>query len=132
MKTTVNEQLQKFWLAFPEGWIEAGGHEIKVGKYRFSAVPVTSKNKLIEVNVSEVTSGMRVMTVPVDPLTMLFLGTKEGTIEYFYHIGEKIKKIIGKIDNMDERIESARKRNMEKLGEMPPIKNINLEDILAK
>lgn len=121
MKITVNEQPQTFWLAFPDKWVEGTGHEIKVGDYRFSAIPITGKNNRIEINVSEVTSGMRVMTIPIDPIIYYSAGTKEDSLEYFHHIGKRLKKIIEKV-NMDKHLKNARKRIAETHGDMPEIK----------
>lgn len=39
MDITVNEQTQQFYLALKK-WFPVMGHEIKVGKYRFSAIPI--------------------------------------------------------------------------------------------
>lgn len=121
MKITVNEQPQTFWLAFPDKWVEGTGHEIKVGKYRFSAVPVTGRFGLLQINVSEVTTGTRVMTIPIDPIIYYSTETKEQSLEYFHHIGKRLKKIIEKV-NMDEHLKNARKRIAETHGEMPEIK----------
>ncbi|WP_234028461.1 hypothetical protein [Lentibacillus sp. Marseille-P4043] len=60
MKIAVNEQPQQFYLALKK-WTPAVGHEIKVGQYRFSAIPV--KNII---RVSEVTTGAKLYDIPVN------------------------------------------------------------------
>ncbi|GAA0415265.1 hypothetical protein PD280_06240 [Virgibacillus salarius] len=121
MKITVNEQPQQFYLAFKE-WTPAVGHEIQVGKYRFCAIVIGNK-----INVSEVTTGARVLNIPFDFATLLITGTKEDTIKYFYSIGESIKRAIEKSNDVDVMISEMQEIAYERLGEMPEIKNVDVE-----
>lgn len=124
MDIKVNEQAQRFYLAYENGWIGGVGHEIKVGKYRFSAVP--TENEII---VSELTTGMKFRDFPVTPLIVVGLD-KEGTINHLRTIGTMIKKIINKIDDFDKRIKNGRKETTERFGKMPEIKNVNIDEII--
>lgn len=121
MKITVNEQPQQFYLAFKE-WTPAVGHGIKVGNYQFCAIP--TKDVII---VSEVTTGANVMNIPLDLVTRFMTVTKESTIDYFYIVGERIKKILEKQSDFDGMLAEMQKITYELLGDMPEIKNIELE-----
>ncbi|MCU5196477.1 hypothetical protein OCE52_16870 [Bacillus mobilis] len=121
MEIKVNEQTQRFYLAVDE-WVPAVGHEIKVGKYRFSAIPLDES-----INISEVTSGVRAINVPMTVETWELTSTKEGTMKFLEKIGERLKQIIGKQINFDEHLEKQRKIAVERLGEMPPIEDVDTD-----
>lgn len=121
MKISVNEQAQRFYLAFEE-WTPAVGHEIKVGKYRFSAIPMSG-----QINVSEVTSGCKVFNIPMTVESMMITATKEGTIKYCYKIGESLKRLILKAPNFDEQLKQMKNESFERLGEMPPIEKVDTD-----
>lgn len=120
MEIKVNDQLQRFQLAYGKGWIEAVGHEIKVGKYRFSAVPTGGK-----IVVSELTTGMKFRDFTVTPL-MLMKFDKDDTINHLMTIGETIKEIINETDNFDKHIEDGKKTTEEFLGEKPKTENADI------
>ncbi|MBO1005631.1 hypothetical protein ACFSKI_19055 [Pseudogracilibacillus auburnensis] len=122
MKITVNDQPEQFYLAFKK-WMPAAGHEIKVGNYRFCAIPIGKT-----INISEVTSGAMLMRVPVNLVAFQLMSTKEGTIEHFYTIGESIKRIIKKHD-FDTMIKEMQKKTYDLLGEMPSVEDIDVTEI---
>ncbi|MBN6206252.1 hypothetical protein JYK21_07295 [Ralstonia pickettii] len=124
MEIKVNEQAQQFYLAMPKRkeWVPIVGHEIKVGKYRFSASPVNDV-----INVSEVTTGAKVMNIPLDPITLFMTAEKESAIDYFYSVGERIKKIIEKQTDFDSMLAEMKKKTFEQLGEMPEIIDVEME-----
>lgn len=123
MEIKVNDQLQRFYLAYGKGWIEAVGHEIKVGKYRFSAVPTEGR-----IIVSELTTGMKFRDFTVTPL-MLMAFDKDDTINHLMTIGETIKETINETDNFDKYIEDGKKFTEEFLGEKPKTENADMEKI---
>lgn len=125
MKITVNEQPQQFWLAMKE-WTPAVGHGIQVGDYQFCAIPIGKGDRL---NVSEVTTGAKIMIIPVNIFDYLFISTKEGAIKFFYEVGERIEEIIRKHGTFGEELEKIRKVVQDRLGEMPEIINIELEEL---
>lgn len=103
MEIKVNEQTQRFHLAF-EKWTPAVGHEIKVGKYRFCAIPLSKS-----INISEVTSGSKVLSIPISFNIWMRTSTKEDTMKLFEKIGKHLKqKIEGKKD-FDEHLEKQKK-----------------------
>lgn len=118
MKITVNEQVQRFYLATNKRWVPAVGHEIKVGKYSFSAIPVNGK-----INVSEVTTGMKFFDIPLTPEVMEFTEFKEGAFIFFHEIGESLKKRLMKIDDFDAVLSLMNRSVIDRLGERPPIAN---------
>ncbi len=120
MKITVNEQLQQFYLA-TDIWRKAVGHEIKVGKYRFCSIPTKTG-----INVSEVSSGARLLEIPYSDNIIQLAEDKDGAIELFYEIGESIERIIGEQINFDAAIKGLKKIAFDKLGEMPEIKNVEV------
>lgn len=126
MKITVNEQTQRFYLAFDK-WVDVVGHEIKVGKYRFCAIPI--KNKI---NVSEVTTGTKLYDITVDYTISMLTETKEGTIQFFYQIGESIKRVIEKQNDFDQMLVFMKKTTLERLGDMPAIKDVDTDWVFEK
>lgn len=120
MKVTVNEQAQRFYLAFDK-WESVVGHEIKVGEFQFCAIPLSGR-----INISEVTSGMKIFDIPLDFGTMVVTATKEGSLEFFEHVGNRIKKIIERTINFDEQLEKKKEISILRLGEMPAIENVDV------
>ncbi|MEN2765807.1 hypothetical protein [Ornithinibacillus xuwenensis] len=121
MEITVNEQAQLFPLAFNDGWKQMAGHEIKVGEYRFCAIP---RDEYI--NISEVTTGMKFFDIPVDLTTYLITSTREDTIKYFYQVGERIVKIITTQLDFNKTLEQMKEKSLETCGEMPAIENVEV------
>jgi len=121
MKIEVNEQTQKFYLALNE-WLPVTGHGITVGEYKFCAVPINDV-----VNVSETTSGCKVFNVPMTLEIMDATTTKEDTIHFLSEIGILLKGIIEKQNNFDEHIKKMQKVAFERLGEMPPVVNVDTD-----
>jgi len=126
MKVEINEQPKKFHLAFKNQWMPAVGHEMSIGKYKFSVV-ATPKATIF----SDVTSGVKVMVFPVNILVHMITSTKEDTMEYYRVIGEKVKERIEKTSHFDSELEKMRKMSLDQLGEMPPIEDVDEGMILA-
>ncbi|NMH69671.1 hypothetical protein HF072_12855 [Bacillus sp. RO3] len=126
MKISVNEQTQTFYLACLE-WVPTVGHEIRVGDYRFCALPLESR-----INISEVTSGMRVLNLPMTEEVHTITETKEGSMLYFLKIGERIKKLIEGTNDFDKHLSEMVKTSVERLGEMPPIEDYDSDWIFAE
>lgn len=124
MEIKVNAQPQQFYLAMParKKWTPVAGHEIKVGKYRFFASPIGDV-----INVSEVTTGAKVMNIPLDPVTLFMTAEKEGAIDYFHMVGERIKKVLEKLNDFDSMLEEFQKEAFEQLGEMPEIIDVEMD-----
>ncbi|MEH7355105.1 hypothetical protein V7150_16225 [Neobacillus drentensis] len=125
MEISVNEQPQQFYLAFDK-WRSAVGHQIKVGKYSFCAIPLSEC-----INVSEVTSGVKVIAIPMNVEILMLTESKEGSIKFFNKIGESLKRIIGSTDNFESQLEEMRKTAFERLGKMPPIENVDIDMIMV-
>ncbi|MFT8319313.1 MAG: hypothetical protein ABF649_00590 [Bacillus sp. (in: firmicutes)] len=124
MEITVNEQPQRFYLAINNKWEPAVGHEIKVGEYRFCAIPLSNR-----INISEVTSGARVLNIPMTLEITMATASKEGSVKFFYKVGESLKRIIGRAFDFNEQLANMKKTAFERLGEMPPIENVDVEAI---
>lgn len=125
MEIKVNEQAQKFHLATNQGnWQPAIGHEIQVGKYRFCAVPMG-----YHINVSEVTTGVRAINVNITQEVWDETSTKEDTVKFLYKVGKRMEEVINKVgsSNLDKLIEGSLKNNLEKIGEMPPIEDVDTD-----
>lgn len=121
MQIKVNEQTQRFYLAFDQ-WEPAVGHEMKVGKYRFCAIPLNDG-----INISEVTSGANVINIPLSLELRIVTATKEGTMQFLEKFGERIKQKIESIKDFDEQLEKMKKTAFERLGEMPRIENVDTD-----
>lgn len=125
MEIKVNEQAQKFNLATNQGnWQQAIGHEIQVGKYRFCAVPMG-----YHINVSEITTGVRAINVAITQEVWDETRTKEDTVKYLYKVGKRMEEVINKVgsSNLDKLIADSKKNNLEKIGEMPPIEDVDTD-----
>ena len=120
MEVNVSNQTKKFWLAL-EKWEPVVGHEISIGEYKFCAIPLSNR-----INVSEVTTGAKFFELPIDPSIHLLTESKESAIKFFYTVGETIKRIIDKQENFDKMLSDMKKVSHERLGEMPPIEDIEL------
>lgn len=125
MEITVNEQPQYFHLAFEKegvpNWKRAGGHEIRVGPYRFCAISLSDC-----INISEVTTGQRVYDVALNTVVLAMTETKEETLAFFKDIiGQGLKSKIERMKNFDELLEERQKEIFERYGEMPPIEDID-------
>lgn len=121
MKISVSDETKKFFLAFEE-WREGVGHEISVGKYRFSAVPTSGG-----IIISEVTSGAKFMNLPLNPYVMLRTSTKEDAVEYLSEVGEGLRKLLLSVSTseLDKKIEKTRIDSIQKLGPMPKIEKFD-------
>ncbi|OWT50538.1 hypothetical protein [Bacillus sp. K2I17] len=126
MEIKVNEQTQRFYLAF-EKWEAVVGHEIKIGKYRFCAIPLSKS-----INISEVTSGVHAITIPIDLGIWMATSTKEDTMKFLEKAGEGLKRIIEKQSNFNELLTKQKKVAFERLGEMPPIEDVDTDWITAE
>ncbi|MBE7098150.1 hypothetical protein [Bacillus cereus] len=125
MEIKVNKQAQKFHLATNQGnWQQAIGHEIQVGKYRFCAVPMG-----YHINVSEITTGVRAINVAITQEVWDETRTKEDTVKYLYKVGKRMEEVINKVgsSNLDKLIADSKKNNLEKIGEMPPIEDVDTD-----
>lgn len=126
MKIKVNEQSQKFHLATTEGYVHGIGHGIQVGKYKFCAIPI-GKN----INISEVTTGVKVINVPITIDIFIQTSTKEDTMKFLVKVGEMVKRIISKAENIDTLIEDAKKSIVESFGEIPQPEDVDTDWIFA-
>ncbi|WP_088005626.1 hypothetical protein [Indiicoccus explosivorum] len=121
MKVTVNEQTQRFYLAF-EKWEPAVGHEIKVGKYQFCAIPSGS-----HINISDVSSGVKVFDIPMNLEVMMQTGTKEGTIQFLGKVGNGLVRLIKSTPDFDKQLVKMKKVAVDRLGEKPFVEDIDTD-----
>ncbi|WP_420974179.1 hypothetical protein [Bacillus thuringiensis] len=56
---------------------------------------------------------------------MLVTATKEGTIQFLEKFGERLKWKIESIKNLDEQLKKMQKTAFDRLGEMPPIEDVD-------
>lgn len=126
MEIKINEQSQKFHLATTEGYVHGIGHGIQVGKYKFCAIPI-GKN----INISEVTTGVKVINVPITIDIYIQTSTKEDAMKFLVKVGEMVKRIISKAENIDTLIEDAKKSIVESFGEIPQPEDVDTDWIFA-
>ncbi|HDR3899171.1 TPA: hypothetical protein QCO88_001676 [Bacillus cereus] len=126
MEIKVNEQTQKFHLATTEGYVHGIGHGIQVGKYKFCAIPI-GKN----INISEVTTGVKVINVPITIDIFTQTSTKEDAMKFMVKVGEMVERIISKAENIDILIEDAKKSIVESFGEIPQPEDVDTDWIFA-
>ncbi|TPE67989.1 hypothetical protein [Halalkalibacterium halodurans] len=122
MKIKVDPQAKRFYLAANE-WVAVIGHEIRVGKYRFSAVPMSGS-----IVISDVRSGMKVFSTPMDFHTSFLTATKEDAMYFLLTIiGEALIEVIEKHKDFDEIMNKSAQTMIERLGEMPPIEAVDTD-----
>lgn len=127
MKISVDEQTKRFYLA-STNWVPLVGHEIKVGNYRFSAV--FTNNQLV---VSEVTSGTKVFSEPLNLALAMSTSTKEDTMLYFEKVlGKRLDYLIQNRTDFDKIIEKARGNADDRLGNMPTIEYVDTDWIFEE
>ncbi|MEC0365131.1 hypothetical protein [Bacillus subtilis] len=132
MKITVDKKVKKFYLALsntrkPEDgkWKPAVGHEIQVGKYRFCAIP-----SFDHINVSEVTTGLQVLKIPMTSKIYQMTLDKEDTLKFFESVGKDLIKIINKHSAavFDKCLMEQKKHMFSRLGEMPQVEVYDMEE----
>ncbi|KAB2420477.1 MULTISPECIES: hypothetical protein [Bacillus cereus group] len=126
MGIKVNEKTQRFSLASDE-WIPAVGHEIKVGQYRFCAIPLSDS-----INVSEVTSGVMAISVLINLNIRMLTRTKEDIMRGLEKVGEQLILIMEERGNFDELLIKQKQIAFERLGEMPSIENVDKDWIFEE
>lgn len=75
---------------------------------------------------------MRAISIPKTFETWMLTSTKEDTMKFLGKVGERLKKIIESQINFDELLEESRKIVLERLGEMPPIENVDTDWIFGE
>ncbi|PFU71826.1 hypothetical protein [Bacillus thuringiensis] len=126
MEIKVNEQSQKFHLATTEGYVHGVGHGIQVGKYKFCAIPIGEN-----INISEVKTGVKVINVPITTDVLIQTSTKEDAMKFFVKVGEMVKRIISKAENIDLLIEESKESIVESFGEIPQPEDVDTDWIFA-
>lgn len=112
MRVTVNEQEQLFYLATEDGWEGRIGHEMRIGDYKFCIIPFDD-----HINVSEVSSGFNVLSVPYSDIDLMALD-ETSIINLVWEITQTIQMIIDRSD-FDSIISRAKTDGINKLGEKP-------------
>lgn len=120
MEIKVNDQPQRFYLAL-DYWAPVVGHEIQVGEYKFCAIPMSK-----EINVSEATSGNKVVSIPLNNEIMSITAHKENTLLFFESIGRVLANKLVTYPNFKEKLEEGRINTIAKLGPMPPIQKVTV------
>ncbi|KNE22459.1 hypothetical protein [Virgibacillus pantothenticus] len=126
MEIKVNEQPQRFYLAWEDKWVEAVGHEIKVGNYSFCAIPMPTG----VINVSEITTGLKFYELPMNAYVLSKTDTKEKTFEFLEKVGESIRRLIGNTNVFDKQIIQGRKNTEKLLGKKPETENVDIEELI--
>ncbi|MBU9711090.1 hypothetical protein [Evansella tamaricis] len=125
MSVSVDPNPKRFYLAVNK-WLPVIGHEIKIDNYRFCAIPINDY-----INISEVTSGSKICNFPVNEFTRMATTTKEGSMAIFEMIGMKLKTLIEKQEDINVRIKNNRDLAFHRLGEMPSIEYVDIEQLTA-
>lgn len=125
MKVKINEQPQRFYLA-KDKWFPAVGHGIQIGDFQLCAVPMDGI-----INISEVTSGGKLMRYKLNIIEWLETSDQEGFLTYLQRVGEDLVKRLSKHKDLNQQIEKLRAIAFEKLGPMPAIEDVDIEELLA-
>lgn len=121
MEIQVNPQTKKFWLAFPDGWKEGHGHEIKIGECKFSLCPTKSG-----ILVSEVTTGAFIHQFERNAFFDFMGADKEGALDYYEtFIAPNLVNLVEDNPNIGEILAKERNNIKNRLGDMPPIEDID-------
>lgn len=125
MEIKVSDEIYNFHLALDE-WTPVAGHEIKVGDFKFSATPVDGN-----IIILEVTSGVIIKKMPLDMMVLLLTSTKENTIIYLRDVvGETLRNGLENDEKASQKIEDMRMKSIERLGDMPPIYEVDFNQML--
>lgn len=125
MKVKVNEQPQRFYLAMESNWLPAVGHRIQIGDVQVCAIPMDDI-----INITEVTSGARMMRYKLGINEWLEVADPEGFLNYLQRVGEDLVKRLSKHSNLAQQIEKLRAIAFERLGQMPAIEDVDIEKLL--
>nr|WP_225986892.1 hypothetical protein [Bacillus cereus] len=68
-----------------------------MGQYRFCAIPLSDS-----INVAEVTSGVKAISVPINLKVWMLTSTKEDTMRFLEKVGDQLKLIMEERGNLDE------------------------------
>lgn len=117
MEIVVDEKIHRFYLAFGEEWKPVVGHGINVGNYKFCAIPLNKK-----INVSEVTTGLKIMELPISSEVLLLTTDKEDTLEFLRDVvGNTLKHAIKVEEDFAKNLAEMQIKVYQRLGEMPEI-----------
>lgn len=126
MKIKVEKQTKQFFLAKSSVWQKAVGHQINVGEYKFCAIPLSEC-----INISEVTSGAKILELPMTPEIYEATQTKEDAIFLFSKVGKSLERIINSSKNFQKQIDEIKEQAESKLGKRPPVENYDIDWIFA-
>ncbi|MGW7627273.1 hypothetical protein ACQW00_21025, partial [Bacillus subtilis] len=81
------------------------------------------------INVSEVTTGLQVLKIPMTSKIYQMTIDKEDTLKFFESVGKDLIKIINKHSTavFDKCLMEQRKHMFSRLGEMPPVEVYDME-----
>lgn len=126
MEIKVNEQPQRFYLAMNK-WEPAIGHGIQIGDMQLCAIPMGEI-----INISEVTSGAKLMRYKLNIIEWLEVADPEGFLNYLQRVGEDLVKRLSKHKDLNQQVENLRAIAFEKLGPMPAIEDVDIEELLER
>lgn len=124
MEIKVNEQPQRFYLAMDK-WEPAVGHGMQIGDIQLCAIPM---GKII--NISEVSSGSKLTTYKLNVMDWVETADVEGFLKLLQRIGESLVSSLSKIDCIDAEINKMRKVATDKLGPMPTVEDVDIDELL--
>ncbi|MGD6838226.1 hypothetical protein ACQCVL_17090 [Bacillus thuringiensis] len=90
-----------------------------MGQYRFCAISLSDS-----INVSEVTSGVKAISVPIKLKVWMLTSTKEDAMRFLEKVGEQLKIIMEERGDFDELLQKQKNIDFERLGEIPSIENV--------
>ncbi|EAC9325571.1 hypothetical protein B1N70_13375 [Listeria monocytogenes] len=121
----ISEKDKVFQIATVAGWVEQTGMQVTIDEIGFAICVFNKKNKDF-IQVSEVESGAKLLSIPISVIDIFISDTRDKAIEYYKDnviplIQKKIKA--NGLDKFRKEVEKAKSYMLEKYGERPKIKD---------
>ncbi|EIB7805140.1 hypothetical protein K9K16_000995 [Listeria monocytogenes] len=125
----ISEKDKVFQIATVAGWVEQTGMQVTIDEINF-AICVFNKKSKDFIQVSEVESGAKLLSIPISVIDIFVVDNRDKAIEYYKDsviplIQKKIKA--NGLDKFRKEVEKAKSYMLEKYGERPKIKDFEEE-----
>ncbi|EAD4080738.1 hypothetical protein EI618_10275 [Listeria monocytogenes] len=125
----ISEKDKVFQIATVAGWVEQTGMQVTIDEINF-AICVFNKKSKDFIQVSEVESGAKLLSIPISVIDIFVVDNRDKAIEYYKdNVIPLIQKKIefNGLDKFRKEVEKAKSYMLEKYGERPKIKDFEEE-----
>ncbi|EAG6958981.1 hypothetical protein AB952_12125 [Listeria monocytogenes] len=124
----ISEKDKVFQIATVAGWVEQTGMQVTIDEINF-AICVFNKKSKDFIQVSEVESGAKLLSIPISVIDIFVVDNRDKAIEYYKdNVIPLIQKKIefNGLDKFRKEVEKAKSYMLEKYGERPKIKDFEV------